>query len=263
MIPLIEPSVSLQAATKHLEQSAAVLCSLVSHPWQDLTLSEHSAADLRFDGLMLCWIEDGNAVVRGQNKRLLVLEPGDLFVAGDFLQGGSDLQLSWDGPLRLRVLYDKDWQLMCSTDPRLPAAYNQWQQRTRLFLLSLLAQHVTPTPSPHTGFRRFHQGETIINEGEAAEFVYTLLEGRAEVFAADVKVGDIGTDEIFGAMAALAGTPRSATVKAATDCQVMMVARDEFYLLVNSHPQLFINLLRDMARVIVSLNEKVVSLKGR
>lgn len=262
MIPLVEPTSSLNGVAKQLDHSSAVLCSLIQSLWQPLSCAAQTGVDVRFDDVALCLIEDGHAIIRGLDKRLLVLESGDLFVPSDFTQPNADLQMMWESPLRVRVISRKDLQVFLADD-RSSSAFNDWQQRQRIFMWCLLAQHVAPAPSPHTGFRRYQPGEVIISEGDAAEFVYTLLDGKAEVFAGDIKVGEVGSDEIFGAMAALAGTPRSATVKAATECQVMMVARDEFYLLVNSHPQLFINLLRDMARVIVSLNEKVVSLKGR
>lgn len=127
-------------------------------------------------------------------------------------------------------------------------------------LVGCLVQTATPlTP----GFRRFAEGELILQQGDEAEYVYTIMEGGAAVLVDGVPVGEVGTDEIFGALAVLTGGRRSATVVASRSCRVMMVHRDEFFSLVKTHPQLFMALVQDMARTIFKLNDRVVDLQGR
>ena len=107
---------------------------------------------------------------------------------------------------------------------------------------------------PQTGFLNFTDGQTIIQQGDEANEVFTILSGHAEVFVDDTKVGDVKEDEIFGAMAVFTGEKRSATVKAAGECAVLAVPKQDFIVLIHSHPQTTINLIETMARTINSLN---------
>ncbi|MFN8391535.1 MAG: cyclic nucleotide-binding domain-containing protein [Bdellovibrionota bacterium] len=108
--------------------------------------------------------------------------------------------------------------------------------------------------------RFFCEGETIIREGTVAEEVYTLVEGRADVTVGDVKVGEVLTDEIFGALGGLSGTPRLATVTAVEDCMVVVITRAQFKNMLVTRPQTVIKLVEDMARVLQAMNDKVVLL---
>lgn len=104
---------------------------------------------------------------------------------------------------------------------------------------------------------RFAPGETIIREGEAADFVYTLNSGYAEAHQGGVKVGEICPGEIFGALAAFTGVSRNASVIARTICRVEAIHKDDFILLVRRQPDLCVKLIQDMARLIGDLNETV------
>jgi len=113
---------------------------------------------------------------------------------------------------------------------------------------------------PHTGFLHFSAGQTIISQGDDAQEVFTILSGDAEVFVDDTKVGDINTDEIFGAMAVFTGEKRSATVRASSACTVLAVPRAEFITLIQSHPQTTMTLIENMARRIKTLNNQLTKL---
>ena len=263
MIPFTEPRAALQAAMQRSSSHSQQMMSLLANYATPMNLSEEESFDLRFHGVGVCQIASGQVIVVGHDKPLFILEAGDVFFVSDFLDEKSDLHLQWESAVSFQCVTEKDIGFLNQSDANFAQSYEQWQQKFRLWLLILLAHHVAPAQQPKTGFLRVEDGKDIVVEGDDAPFVYTLLEGHAEVFTNNVKVGDITTDEIFGAMAALADTKRTATVRAKGSCLVMMVSKEEFYLLVNSHPHLFINLLKDMARVIVALNEQVVTLKGR
>lgn len=111
--------------------------------------------------------------------------------------------------------------------------------------------------SPQTGFLNFAPGETILTEGDPAHEVFTILNGRADVYVAGSKVGEVLQDEIFGAMAVFTGEPRSATVIASEPCTVLAVPKDEFVTLIKSHPETTMTLIENMARNIQSLNARL------
>ncbi|GAA3927578.1 cyclic nucleotide-binding domain-containing protein [Litoribacillus peritrichatus] len=112
---------------------------------------------------------------------------------------------------------------------------------------------------PQTGFLTFKSGDTIIQEGDSSNDVYTLLTGHAQAFINGVQVGDIYSEEIFGAMAAFTNSPRSATVKASEECQVLAVPKDQFVNLIQYHPKTCVSLIESMARKIKSLNEMITA----
>jgi CRP/FNR family transcriptional regulator, cyclic AMP receptor protein len=115
--------------------------------------------------------------------------------------------------------------------------------------------------TPNRGFSDFAPGETIINQGDAADLVYTLIEGKADAICDGVKVGEIHQNEIFGALAVFTRQPRIASVVARTDCTVMMVNKDDFVQLIFEQPQISVGLIEEMAAKINELNSQILALK--
>ena len=62
-------------------------------------------------------------------------------------------------------------------------------------------------------------------------------------------------------MAGLTGTKRTATVIATASSIVLSLQRDKFIELIKNRPNTVLKLIDDMARKIVSLNERVVELE--
>ena len=114
---------------------------------------------------------------------------------------------------------------------------------------------------PSAGFIRVQAGETIIHQGDVAEHVYTLLEGHAEAYLDGVKVGDVNTQEIFGALAVFTRQPRMASVVAVTDCSLVAVRKEEFVELVEHQPQICLGVIEEMAEKIRQLNAELSDLK--
>jgi len=115
--------------------------------------------------------------------------------------------------------------------------------------------------TPQRGFSNFAAGETIINQGDSADLVYTLIEGDADAVCDGIKVGEIHQNEIFGALAVFTRQPRIASVVARTDCTVMMVNKDDFVQLIFEQPQISVGLIEEMAAKINELNNQILALK--
>ena len=111
---------------------------------------------------------------------------------------------------------------------------------------------------PAAGFQNCQPGEVIIKEGDEAEHVYTIISGEADVFADGVKVGEIGEDEVFGAMAVFTGEKRSATVQAKTAFTIMAVPQDDFVHLIEAQPKAAVNLIENLARRINAMNQQLI-----
>jgi small-conductance mechanosensitive channel/CRP-like cAMP-binding protein len=89
---------------------------------------------------------------------------------------------------------------------------------------------------------RFGKGETIIHQGEPGESMFILARGFAEVFVLKdgepLRVGVVQTGECFGEVSLLTGEPRSATVTAQTDCEILEIQKSAMAALLHEHPQL-------------------------
>ncbi len=147
------------------------------------------------------------------------------------------------------------------------------EQLQELFTFYLLAQTTLLTEAfarvkqvevrPVTGFEHFAPGEKLIRQGESAEHVFVIIEGHAEAWVGDQKVGDVQKDEIFGAMAVFINEPRTATVIASEPCTVMTIPKDQFLTLMQSNPRIAHSLIESMARRIDLMNKEISHLRGQ
>lgn len=124
-----------------------------------------------------------------------------------------------------------------------------------------LAQEFRGEFQPTAGFLHFRAGETIIQQGDAADQVYTLLEGSAEAVCDGVTVGPIHANEIFGALAVFTRQPRMASVVATSDCTLLAVRKEEFITLIEYQPQICLGLIEEMAAKINHLNSQLLQCK--
>jgi CRP/FNR family transcriptional regulator, cyclic AMP receptor protein len=147
-------------------------------------------------------------------------------------------------------------------DSDLKAVWDKYSL-AQLFL-SNAASHQAPRDGEHAPERRyFSQGAGIIIQGTTPKEVYLLVRGRAEVYYGATKVGEVRQGEIFGALAAINYPERSASVLASMFCVVAVFPKEQFLRLLQSHPRTVLKLVEDMARVILSQNERIEELSEK
>ena len=101
--------------------------------------------------------------------------------------------------------------------------------------------------------RQFARGELLVREGEDAVAFYVVCSGQAEVVKAlgrkkEQVVGHLGPGDFFGEMALLDGFPRSASVRAATDCECLALIRWDFLGVVRSRIEVALGILPVLSR---------------
>lgn len=244
---------------------ASALLDAVKMPGMPLHVETTIAGNFRgYDSTQFYVVQRGSLTARYQGKTLYTLEESDILlpdIAGELDQN-------------IAVFYGSDAGAQLHSYPALefmqrifdePAAVRLW---TRLLvtyaglLLRIAAANARDEPVAMPGFEIYEPGDIIISQGDRADFVYNMSSGVAEVLVDDVNVGRIGDGEIFGAMAALTYTDRSATVRAKTTCSIVKVPREQFTELIKNNPATIHSLLIDMAHSIVNLNEQLVGLQG-
>jgi CRP/FNR family cyclic AMP-dependent transcriptional regulator len=75
---------------------------------------------------------------------------------------------------------------------------------------------------------RIQAGEIILREGRLGRELFVILEGTATVTRAGRVVNIIHAGGYFGELAAIEAVPRSATVQATTDLEVLIIGPREF-----------------------------------
>lgn len=78
----------------------------------------------------------------------------------------------------------------------------------------------------HAPVKRFPAGAIIVSEGDRSDSLYVVVRGQVEVDRAGAgRLALLGPGQSFGEIAALARTPRTATVLASTDVDTLRVSR--------------------------------------
>jgi len=85
-------------------------------------------------------------------------------------------------------------------------------------------------------------GEFLVRQGDPADAMYLVTNGRLQVLGiaadgAETRIGEIGRGEVVGEMALITREPRTASVQAVRDTQLLRLPADAFTRLVSEHPE--------------------------
>jgi CRP-like cAMP-binding protein len=88
---------------------------------------------------------------------------------------------------------------------------------------------------------RFGRGERVIEEGAAGDSMFILVRGTAQVSVARngalIRVGALRAGDCFGEMSLLTGEPRTATVRAEADCEVLEINKSVMSEILHHAPE--------------------------
>jgi len=237
------------------------LLDAVNMPFTVVDVESCNKGNFRaFDGARFYRVEAGSITARYRGRIVYKLEAGDMLlpdVTGTTEQDAAVFYGSESGA-RLHAYPAFEFLRRVFQEP---AAVKLWTRMLITYsglLVRITASFAQEEIQANPGFEIYDAGDVILRQGDPADFVFTLSSGVAEVLVDDVTVGRIEEGEIFGAMAALTNAPRSATVKAITECSVVKVAKEQFSYLIRTNPGTIQSLLSDMAHSIVNLNEQLV-----
>jgi hypothetical protein len=73
------------------------------------------------------------------------------------------------------------------------------------------------------GRRELKEGETLIEQGAEGGELYLILDGMLDIDVDGEVIAEVGPGAVVGERAALEGGARTATVRAATDCRVVLI----------------------------------------
>ncbi len=106
--------------------------------------------------------------------------------------------------------------------------------------------------------RRFPAGSLILTEGETVGEMYIVQDGLAEVLigAAEHLLSRIGAGGTLGEMSLITGQPASASVRAASDVEVLVLTREDFEDIADQLPVVYRNLGAILSRRLNRTNSR-------
>jgi len=113
----------------------------------------------------------------------------------------------------------------------------------------------------------YKPGDIIVAEGDPGDCMYVIQEGEAEVLREEVGVpvvvDTLKAGDLFGEMAILEHTVRSATVRARSPVRALTIDRRTFLRRIQEDPSLAMCVLDNMCRRVRQLDATVAHLRSQ
>jgi CRP/FNR family cyclic AMP-dependent transcriptional regulator len=111
--------------------------------------------------------------------------------------------------------------------------------------------------------QKFAPGDILVKEGADAVSFFVIVNGEAEAVKGLGGDGAVVLEKLkqldfFGEMALLDGFPRSASVRAVTDCECIVLVRWDFLALIRTNPQVALDILPVLSRRLRDLDNKLM-----
>ncbi len=87
-------------------------------------------------------------------------------------------------------------------------------------------------------------GQVFFEEGETGDCMFVVLSGELEIYKENKKIADRGPSDFFGEMALVDSKPRSASVRAIVESELLEINKNEFGWIFNSQPQVALEILK-------------------
>lgn len=113
----------------------------------------------------------------------------------------------------------------------------------------------------HHQNRHCREGELIFREGDQGDCAYLIERGRVLVYLNDkdteVPLRTVGQGEVFGEMSLIDASPRSASCRAVTDCNLIVVSKDQLLDRIKSADPVVRLLMQVLLERLRSQNERI------
>jgi cAMP-dependent protein kinase regulator len=89
---------------------------------------------------------------------------------------------------------------------------------------------------------QFNEGDIVITEGEQGSSLYVIVSGEVKVFTRgpkgeSVNLAKLGAGDFFGEVSVLTGKPRTATITASTQSELLRLDKDKLDEIVTDYPR--------------------------
>lgn len=108
-----------------------------------------------------------------------------------------------------------------------------------------------------TAYRQYTAGQKIFLAEDEGDCMFVVRTGTVEIRYYGQVLDRVGPGGIFGEIAIIDGSTRSATAIAVEDCEVAPITRDGFLTLVRRQPEFALEVMKALARRIRGMNESM------
>ena len=112
------------------------------------------------------------------------------------------------------------------------------------------------------GQETYLAGEPIVSEGEAGDRLCIIHLGKVAVQKGGHRLAELGAGDFFGEMALFDDGPRSATVMALDEVEVLVLPRDRFHSLVRQRPSILMEVCATLVRRLRQAEEGALAHSG-
>jgi CRP-like cAMP-binding protein len=94
-----------------------------------------------------------------------------------------------------------------------------------------------------TNLHDYKSGEEIVSEGDTGDDIFVVVQGTTNVMKQGIIIAELGPGGHFGEMGLVDHTPRSATVRAKSDCSVLIIRRPALMAVMRKEATIGVKLL--------------------
>jgi len=114
--------------------------------------------------------------------------------------------------------------------------------------------------------KKYKKGEIILVQGDRGNEMHIILSGKAKVYKTidrqKTKLGFLGPDDFFGEMTLFLHLPRSATVEAVEDTEILTFNKDSFLDMIRAEPEIADQIITTMAKRLHEAHNVIIELEG-
>lgn len=113
--------------------------------------------------------------------------------------------------------------------------------------------------------KRYKRGELIVQQDKISSALFIILSGKARVLSQDARgreviIATLDAGDCIGEMSLIDGEPHSATVRAETQTDVLVLARDAFTLCLRENATMADAIMRGLVRRLRRADKQILSL---
>jgi CRP-like cAMP-binding protein len=132
----------------------------------------------------------------------------------------------------------------------------------KIELFSDFSAHQLETLARAARTKAIERRGELFHKGDDGGEVYVVVSGKLKVLTTSIEGDDVvfsilGPGEVFGEVALLGATPRTATVAAIEDCQLLVIDRRDFLSFLRADPEISVKLLSVLAMRLKRVSELV------
>jgi len=105
--------------------------------------------------------------------------------------------------------------------------------------------------------QEFDVGDVVFSDGDGGDYMFLVRSGAIDIMRNGAIVETVGPGGIFGEMALIDGSPRSATAKVAEACELIGIPEKGFLFMVHETPYFALDVMRTLSERLRVMNRLV------